>query len=103
MPVEGQWTRTRTPLSRRDKLLLAVFAGALAIAAVVAVIVTSGKPARSDRGCIRITLITTLGGAPTRKCGEVARSFCRDEGDENADYAAACRNAGYAVGRRADG
>src|SRR5438094_9881720 len=103
MPVEGQWERARTPLSRRDKILLAAFAGAVAIAAAVALIVASGKPARSDRGCIRVTLITTLGGAPSRKCGQAARAFCRDEGATKGDYATACRSAGYAVGRRAGG
>ena len=98
MPVEGQWERARTPLSRRDKRLLAA-AGALAAAAVAAggVVYATHSSGRSDAGCVVVRLPSTMGGAEVRNCGAAAKTFCRLQGKVDATVAAACRRAGYAV------
>ena len=98
MPVEGQWQRARTPLSRRDKRLLAA-AGAIAAAAVAAggVVYATHSSGRSDAGCVVVRLPSTMGGAEVRNCGAAAKRFCLLQGKVDPTVAAACRRAGYAV------
>jgi hypothetical protein len=99
VPVEGQWARVRTSLSRRDKLLLGAAAGIAAAAVAAGGAVYAAHPSgRSDAGCIVATLPSTMGGAEVRNCGAAARRFCRLQGRVDARVAAACRRAGYAVG-----
>jgi hypothetical protein len=97
VPVEGQWQRVNTPLSRRDKRLLAAAAG-VAVAAVVALgVVYAVQPSgRSDVGCIVVSLPSTMGGAEVRNCGAAAHTFCRLQGKVDATVAAACRQQGFA-------
>jgi hypothetical protein len=99
MPVEGQWQRARTPFSRRERCVLAIFA-VLAVAAAVAigvVSVTSADPPAAA-GCIRADVPSTMGGTRLEACGAKARALCRTTpgGVENA-IVAACPRVGYAT------
>jgi hypothetical protein len=96
VPVEGQWERSRAPLSRRDKRLL----GALGLVAAVAATATGGVYlARSDssprRACLVVNVPSTMGGAQLRQCGASAHTFCREQGPRDRSIAAACRRQGY--------
>jgi uncharacterized membrane protein len=98
VPVEGQWLRARTPLSRRDKRLLAVTTGLAAIAASAAGAFYATHPSgRSDAGCIVVNVASTMGGAEVRNCGAAAHAFCRSQGRVDRAVAAACRKQGFAA------
>src|SRR6202011_2495694 len=63
MPVEGQWRRANTPLSPRDKRLLAAVAATAAIAALALAIAYAVRPAAtSNAGCVVIDVPSTMGG-----------------------------------------
>jgi len=97
VPVEGQWQRANTPLSRRDKRLLgglAVLAAAGAAAAGIAFATHSGS---SGAGCVVVDVPSTMGGARLRNCGAAAHRFCRTEGRRDPRIAAACRKQGFAA------
>jgi hypothetical protein len=96
MPVEGQWTRVKTPLRSRDRRALAALAALCAAAAVAAGTVyatASGAPA-ADR-CLVVDVPSTMGGARLKTCGYAAHRFCRTEGRNNSGIAAACMREGY--------
>jgi hypothetical protein len=98
MPVEGQWRRANTPLSRRDKRLLAAVAAIAAIAALALAIAYAVHPAAtSNAGCVVIDVPSTMGGASLRNCGAAARAFCHAQGKLDNTIAAACRRQGYAA------
>jgi len=97
MPVEGQWARTRTPLSRRDKLLL-LLAGTIAVVAVaVAAIVAGRHGSDSGSGCLTVNVSSTMGGARLRQCGAPAHEFCRTQAPKDEAVARACRAQGFAA------
>ena len=101
VPVEGHWQRATTPLSRRDKRLLAAAAGiAAAVAAAAGATYAVHPSGRSDAGCVVVRLPSTMGGAEVRNCGAAAHTFCRLQGRVDATVAAACRRAGYAADLR---
>jgi hypothetical protein len=101
MPVEGQWRRANTPLSRRDKRLLAAAAGAAAIAAAVLGIALASRSASpSNAGCVVVDVPSTMGGARLRACGAAAHAFCQARGTSNRTIAAACRRQGYGADLR---
>lgn len=101
MPVEGQWRRTGTALTRRDKLALAAFLGVATLAVAVSSVVYLTRAAHPSRaGCVAVTIASTMGGAQTRRCGSAAHSFCRTEGRADATVAAACRKQGYSADLR---
>ncbi len=94
MPVEGQ---QRRPLGRRDRIVIAIVLGAVAIAAGVgsfAYLDRNGSPGSSGKGCVVVTVPASLGGATIRRCGARAVAFCRSEALRNATIADACRRAG---------
>ena len=93
MPVERQWARMHTPLSRRDKLLL----GALTLAAMAAVIAAFAfrHPAHGTGRCVVVSLPATMGGATVHRCGADAREFCRTQGRADVLVAEACRAKGF--------
>ena len=98
MPVEGQWQRANTPLSRRDKRLLgglAVLAAAGAAAAGIALATHSGSSPAA--GCVVVDVPSTMGGARLRNCGAAAHRFCRTEGRRDPRIADACRRQGFAA------
>jgi hypothetical protein len=97
VPVEGQWERGRTPLSRRDKWLLAglavlVLVGAIAAAVVLATRSSSSQPAGA---CLVVDVPSTMGGGHLKECGAAARRFCLEEAKRDAAVAAACRKQGF--------
>jgi hypothetical protein len=78
------YSRTRritTPLSRRQKRVLAV-AGALLIAVIAGVsawaVIHPGGYDRSHAGCVSVNLPSSTGGAIAHACGPAARSMCQD-------------------------
>jgi hypothetical protein len=97
VPVEGQWQRARTPLSRRDKRLLAAVAviGAIVVAALAVVYLTRSGSA-SGEGCLVANVPSTMGGAQLRICGGAAHAFCRSHGGDTT-IAAACHRQGFAA------
>jgi hypothetical protein len=98
VPVEGQWRRANTPLSPRDKRLLAAVAAIAAIAALALAIAYAVRPAAtSNAGCVGIDVPSTMGGARLRTCGAAARAFCHTQGALDNTIAAACRRQGYAT------
>jgi hypothetical protein len=98
MPVEGQWRRVNTPLSRHDKRLLAAAAALAALAALALVIAYAVHPAStSNAGCVAIDVPSTMGGARLRTCGADAHAFCHTQGKLDNTIAAACRRQGYAA------
>lgn len=98
VPFEGQWQRVRTPLGRRDKLLLA---GAVVVGAVVLVVALAlvGRGSTSGRTekCVVVDVPSTMGGARLAQCGEAAHDFCRTQGAKDTVVASACRAQGYAA------
>ena len=98
VPVEGQWRRANTPLTRRDKRLLAAVAAlVVATAAAVGGVYAAHPSARSDAGCVVVSLPSTMGGAQVRNCGTAAHTFCRLQGNVDPAVAAACRREGFAA------
>jgi hypothetical protein len=100
VPVEGQWQRARTPLSRRDRRLLAAAAvlGAIAVAVLAVVYLTRSSSASSE-GCLVANVPSTMGGAQLRICGGAAHAFCRSHAGD-ITIAAACRRQGFAADLR---
>ena len=99
MPVEGQWARTRTPLSRRDKLLL-LLAGTIAVVAVAVAAIVAGRhgsDSGSGSGCLTVNVSSTMGGARLRQCGAPAHEFCRTQAPKDEAVARACRAQGFAA------
>ncbi len=96
MPVEGQWERSRTPLSRRDKRLLAAAAALAAAGAAAAGGLYLGRSgASSGEGCLFVNVPSTMGGARLQQCGASAHAFCREQGPRDRSIAQACRRQGY--------
>jgi hypothetical protein len=97
-------SRTPRPLTRRERMLvrgvLALIAAA-AVAVGVAVGFASSSPA--GRGCIDVTVASSIGAQPISGCGTRARSLCLQVGDGGFTgttaslVASACRRAGVPV------
>jgi hypothetical protein len=97
MPVEGHEQRLVSPLGPRDKHFLAAMACAVALGVGASVYAyTNRAPAPSNRGCVVVTVASSLGGTTLRNCGAAARSFCRAQARLNVDIAAACRRQEFA-------
>ena len=97
MPVEGQWRRATTPLSGRDKRLLAGLAALAATGATAAGIAYATRPASPRQaGCVVVEVASTMGGARLANCGSAAHRFCLGQGRRDRRIAAACRRQGYA-------
>ena len=97
MPVEGQWERGRTPLSRRDKWLLAGLAALLVAGAIAATVyfTTRSSSSQPAEACLAVDLPSTMGGGHLKECGAAARRFCLEEAKRDATVAAACRKQGF--------
>jgi len=96
MPVDGQSRRTNTPLSRRDKRVLAAAAGIAAIATLALAAAYAIRPAApSNTDCIVVNIPSTMGGARLLSGEAAAHAFCHSEGSHDRAIAAACRRQGY--------
>jgi hypothetical protein len=91
VPVEGQWQRARTPLTRRDKILLACVAVLAAVATALAVLLVRHDGKGAGAPCVEVSLPATMGGATVRRCGRAAGELCRTQGPRDPLIAAACR------------
>lgn len=103
--MQDQSKRLSEPLrwTRASRLAVACAVLVLAVAGGVVAVVgsTSGTPAR--RGCIEVTVPSTLGGAVVRQCGATARETCANPAGNrglaaNGALHDACRRAGVAYG-----
>jgi hypothetical protein len=99
MVMFEQSRRLSEPLrwGRREKAVVAVLLGclALALAGLGAYALTSGAPARAD--CVEVTFASTLGGGRLHGCGGQARRICASgafRGIEQ-ELRSACRRAGF--------
>jgi hypothetical protein len=109
-PGHAQSVSGRAATTRREQLILrGVLFGVLALALVVIVSLASGS-STARRGCIDVTIASSLGGQPIAGCGARARSLCRQVNVRGgftavagAAVAAACRRSGLAVGAAASG
>ena len=98
MPLEGYADRLGTSLSGRDRHFIAIIACVLVLGVVVSVFAYANSPAApSSKGCVVVTVASSLGGTTLRNCGAAAKRFCRGEGKLNTDIAVACRREGYAL------
>lgn len=96
MPVEGHAQRLAASLRPRDKYFLAVMAFAVALGiGLGAYAYASRAPAPSNKGCVVVTVASSLGGTTLRNCGSAARRFCRVEGKRDGVIAAECRQQGF--------
>jgi hypothetical protein len=94
--MEGQWDRVGTPLSGRDRRMLAVVLVLTAIgaAAALAFALTRG-PGSSNADCVIVTVASTMGGTTLRNCGAAARRFCLTQGRIDPSAVAQCTRLGY--------
>jgi len=100
MPVEGQTKRLARGLDRRDKHVLAAFAGAVVLGVgSCGYVYATHSPAPASADCVVVTVPSTIGGQTLRNCGNAARTFCRSEASLNETVASACRERGYAIER----
>lgn len=106
MIMQDQSKRLSQPLqwTRASRWAVAAAVLVLVVAGAVAAVVGSTSGTRSHRGCIEVTVPSTLGGAVVRQCGVTARHTCAHP-DDNRGLAAngalrdACRRAGLSYGR----
>ncbi|HEX4519462.1 MAG TPA: hypothetical protein VH063_07755 [Gaiellaceae bacterium] len=99
MPVEGQAERLTTPLTRRDRRVVAAI-GAVTLIAIVAGALYLGLRGNPAAGpCFTATYPSSMGGATIHHCGSAAVHYCRVDAFEP-EVVAACRGAGLAVGNR---
>ena len=104
--MQDQSKRLSQPLrwTRGSRLAVAGAVLALVVAAVVVAVVGSTGSTPRRRGCIEVTVPSTLGGAIVRQCGATARDTCADPAGNrglaaNGALREACRKAGLAYGR----
>jgi hypothetical protein len=96
MPVEGHAERVASSLRPRDKYFLAAIACAIALGVGAGVYAyASSPPEPSNKGCVVVTVASSLGGTTLRNCGLAARRFCRAQGKRNGAIAAECRRQGF--------
>jgi hypothetical protein len=103
-PGHGQTIAARQRLSRRERWLLRSV-GALTAAIVLLVVLALVQSSAARRGCVEITIASSLGGQPLSGCGSHARAICAGAGSEGYSGSAreavrsACARAGLPVGR----
>jgi hypothetical protein len=73
-PNHARTLRDQQPLSRRARWLLGL-SGALAVAAIVALIVTTSSPP-ARRGCVQTFVPGIIGAQSFDECGPDARRTC---------------------------
>jgi hypothetical protein len=89
--------RLRTPLPRRERLLVVGALAAAVVAVVVAAAVHAARGHSQRHDCVSFSVPSTMGGANLRECGAAARRFCLTQGRTNRQFAAACRAARFAT------
>ncbi len=85
-----------TPLRRRDKQAIALFA-VVCVIAVVALVVF-GHPFRaapSNAGCVIVSGPSSTGYTSSRTCGPAARGVCATMGRINPTVTAQCRRLAF--------
>jgi hypothetical protein len=95
MPVEAQWRRARSTLSKRDKWVLGSMGTAAIAATIVGFAFANGSTVRRD--CVVVNVPSTMGGARLQPCGAAAGTFCREQGPLDLTIARACRRQGYTI------
>jgi hypothetical protein len=96
MPVEGHAKRLAASLRPRDKYFLAAMACAAALgvgASSYAYATRASEP--SNKGCVVVTVASSLGGTTLRNCGVAAQELCRTQAKLSDVIAAECRRQGF--------
>jgi hypothetical protein len=78
MVLVGHAGRIATPLTRRQRWLIAVVLAAIVGVSLWAVVGSPGEPTSSD-GCVRLVVASSTGGNLLSQCGASARSWCATE------------------------
>jgi hypothetical protein len=65
--------------SHREKWIVGVGVGLLAVLAVVVVISFTSVQRKSQNGCIDVSAATVIGGSELYRCGAAARDLCSAE------------------------
>jgi hypothetical protein len=101
----GQSRRLATPLTGRERRVMATVGVvvALAVVAIGAWLATHDSSPVSRDGCLNVIVAGSLGGQLLHECGAAARSLCANEKGHDDALAAtvlpACREAGIRVAR----
>jgi hypothetical protein len=91
-------------IGRREKWVIGLSLGLLAVIAVAVVIAFTSVQRTSHNGCIDVSAATVIGGSELYRCGAAARALCTapgGPGSSNISFrralAEACRKAGLPV------
>lgn len=105
MVMYEQSRRLSEPLrwGRREKTVVGVTLGLLAVALVALAVFAASGGSRQRGDCIDVTFASTLGGADLRGCGAQGRAICASGSFPHiqAELQAACRRAGFAFRKAA--
>jgi hypothetical protein len=96
MPVEGQARRVVTPLTTRDKRMIAgvILAVVATVLGALAFSHDSGT-VPIPAGCVTADVAGSVGGMTLRDCGPSAKRFCATRGNSAPGVASQCRRLGY--------
>jgi hypothetical protein len=97
MPAES--TRLARRVRRRDRVFVAVVAGA-ALVGTPAAIVLADRSSDPPAGCVSVLRPGFMGGQTTTWCGKQAVEICRSRGAKDAELGKACRREGLTVGEQ---
>jgi hypothetical protein len=105
-PGHGQSIASPRRLQRRERWFVGSAALVVAILAIAVVVSFATGGSRAGKGCIDVTVASSLGGQPVTGCGAKARAICSAvdtpagySGNAGALIAERCRALHLAVGR----
>src|ERR1700733_1260308 len=78
MVLVGHAERIATPLTHRQRWLVAAVLAAIVGGSLWAVLRSPGAPISAD-GCVRLVVASSTGGNVLSQCGASARSWCATE------------------------
>lgn len=91
--------------SKREKWVVVVMSGLLAVLAVAVVISLATSGHKSGHGCVDVAVAYSTGGSEIYRCGDAAKVLCRSvgvpggyTGETGRQVAVECRKAGLRVG-----
>jgi hypothetical protein len=104
-PGHHKEVTSRRRLGARERWLVSAVAAAVAALVIVTLVATASSGPKVGRGCVLVTVASSLGGQQIKGCGADARSICADVhqpggyiGNVGTAVAAACRKQRIPVG-----